>query len=124
MLIRVEPDTTSCQNVVVEGLQPDDQQPQIDWLHSRPAWIRHSVYWAFALGVIALCAFDVTTAAPSDDSSGKGAFILLVGLVVVVIGFALAGLLLTLRQWEQVGAARTTGTRQSRRVVFSQVKGL
>ena len=49
---------------------PDSQQPQNDWWHKRSAWIRHSVYWAIALVLIALVSIDQTTApasAPSDE---------------------------------------------------------
>ena len=56
-----------------------------------------------ALGVICLTAFDGTTAAAhSGDVAG------FVWLVVVVIVLAIMFLVSMLREWEQVGAARTT----------------
>jgi hypothetical protein len=70
-----------------------------------PVWIRHPAYWAFALGVISLTAFDGTTAPASDHRSDVAFF---VWLVVVVIVLAIMSLVSTLREWEQVGAARTT----------------
>jgi len=93
----------------VEG-QParDSQQPQNDWWHKRSAWTRHSVYWAIALVLIALVSIDRTTA-PASAQSDEVAFIAwFAWLVVVVILIAIAGLLSTLRKWEQLGAARTT----------------
>ena len=105
---------TSCKNAVVEGLPPpDSQRPQNDRWHNRwhkqPAWIRHSVYWAIALVVIALVASDGTTAPASAASSDVVAFVAFFAwLVVVIIGIAIAGLVSNLRQWEQLGAARTT----------------
>lgn len=87
---------------------PDSQQPQNDWWHKRSAWIRHSVYWAIALVLIALVSIDQTTA-PASAPSDEVAFIAwFAWLVVVVILIAIAGLLSTLRKWEQLGAARTT----------------
>ena len=86
----------------------DSQQPQNDWWHKRSAWTRHSVYWAIALVLIALVSIDQTTA-PASAPSDEVAFIAwFAWLVVVVILIAIAGLLSTLRKWEQLGAARTT----------------
>ena len=62
-------------------------------------------YWAIALGVISITAFDRTTgAAPARPSSDV---LFLVWLVVVFIVLAIMGLVSMLREWEQVGAART-----------------
>jgi hypothetical protein len=77
----------------------------VSWWGERSVWIRHFFYWAIALGVISLTVFDGTTgAAPAQ--SGDVAFI--VWFVVVFIAVAIMGLVSTLREWEQVGAARTT----------------
>ena len=86
---------------------PDSQQPQNDWWHKRSAWTRHSVYWAIALVLIALVSIDRTTA-PASGQSDEVAFIAWFAWLVVVILIAIAGLLSTLRKWEQLGAARTT----------------
>ena len=62
-----------------------------------------------ALGVISLTAFDRSTAPGSAPStSGVEYFAWFGWLVVVVILFAIRGLISTLRDWEQLGAARTT----------------
>jgi hypothetical protein len=62
-----------------------------------------------ALGVICLTAFDGSTAPGSAPSTSGAEFFAWFGwLVVVVILFAIMGLVSTLRGWEQLGAARTT----------------
>ena len=86
---------------------PDSQQPQNDWWHKRSAWTRHSVYWAIALVLIALVSIDRTTA-PAYAQSDEVVFIAWFAWLVVIILLAFAGLLSTLRKWEQLGAARTT----------------
>ena len=61
-----------------------------------------------ALILIALVSIDRTTA-PASTQADEVAFIAwFARLVVVVILIAIAGLLSTLRKWEQLGAARTT----------------
>jgi len=89
----------------VEGLPSDSQQPKTDWWHKRHAWIRHSVYWVIALGVIALSAFDGTTAAPPKQSIDAGLIAAFAWFVFAVIGLAFIGLKRTLR--EQVPPAQT-----------------
>jgi hypothetical protein len=77
----------------------------VSWWGERRTWIRHLAYWAIALGVISITAFDRTTgAAPARPSSDV---LFLVWLVVVFIVLAIMGLVSMLREWEQVGAART-----------------
>lgn len=92
----------------MEDPSPDVSRPRRNrsW-EERPAWFRHSFYWAVALGAIALTAFDTTTAAASDDSSGVGGFAWFVFLVVLVSWVAIKRLVSMLREWEQVGVART-----------------
>ena len=77
----------------------------VSWWGERSVWIRHPVYWAFALGVISLTAFDGTTGAAPPHS---GDLVFLAWLVVFVIIVAIIFLVFTLREWEQVGALRTT----------------
>ena len=89
----------------MEGLPSDSQQPKTDWWHKRHAWIRHSVYWVIALGVIALSAFDGTTAAPPKQSIDAGLIAAFAWFVFAVIGLAFIGLKRTLR--EQVPPAQT-----------------
>ena len=69
----------------------------------RPTWVRHAVYWAIALGIIALTAFDGTTSAVSASSGDVEslAWFVTIGLVLAIMG-----LVVTLLEWEQVGAAR------------------
>jgi hypothetical protein len=111
MLIRVEPSATSCHNTVVE-----DPPPFVSWLWrtslrpsgvslwgERPTWIRHTVYWAIALGMIALTAFDGTRDAQPANSSDVA---FLAWLVIVGGIAAIMGLVFTLHEWEQIGAAR------------------
>ena len=75
----------------------------VSWWGERPAWIRHSAYWVIALGVISLTAFDKTTSAVSAHSSDVASL----AWFVAVAGFlAIMGLVVTLLEWEQVGAAR------------------
>lgn len=75
----------------------------MSWWGERPAWIRHSAYWVIALGVISLTAFDKTTSAVSAHSSDVASL----AWFVAVAGFlAIMGLVVTLLEWEQVGAAR------------------
>jgi hypothetical protein len=57
--------------------------------------------------LIALVSIDRTTA-PASGPSDEVAFIAWFAWLVVVILIAIAGLLSTLRKWEQLGAARTT----------------
>ena len=57
--------------------------------------------------MIALVSIDRTTA-PASAPSDEVAFIAWFAWLVVVILIAIAGLLSTLRKWEQLGAARTT----------------
>jgi RsiW-degrading membrane proteinase PrsW (M82 family) len=69
----------------------------------RPTWVRHAVYWAIALGIIALTAFDGTTSAVSARSGDVEslAWFVTIGLVLAIMG-----LVFTLTEWEQIGAAR------------------
>jgi hypothetical protein len=69
----------------------------------RPTWVRHAVYWAIALGIIALTAFDGTTSAVSASSGDVEslAWFVTIGLVLAIMG-----LVFTLTEWEQIGAAR------------------
>jgi hypothetical protein len=90
----------------VSGLWRTTLRPSgVSWWGELPVWIRHPAYWAFALGVISLTAFDGTTSAAPAHSSDVAFF---VWLVVVVIVLAIMSLVSMLREWEQVGAARTT----------------
>jgi hypothetical protein len=75
----------------------------VSWWGERPAWIRHFAYWAVALGVISLTAFDGTTSAVSAHSSDVAS---LAWSVAVAGVLAIMGLVVTLLEWEQVGAAR------------------
>jgi hypothetical protein len=75
----------------------------VSWWGERPAWIRHFAYWAVALGVISLTAFDETTGAVSAHSSDVAS---LAWFVAVAGVLAIMGLVVTLLEWEQVGAAR------------------
>jgi hypothetical protein len=79
----------------------------VGWWRERHG-IRHVAYWAFALGVISLTAFDGTTAPAPASSSDVAFFAWLAWVVVAIIGFAIMALVHTLRGWESVGAARTT----------------
>ena len=69
----------------------------------RPTWFRHAVYWAIVLGIIALTAYDGTTSAVSASSGDVEslAWFVTVGLVLAIMG-----LVFTLTEWEQIGAAR------------------
>jgi hypothetical protein len=111
MLIRVEPNATSCHNTVVEGRTPfvswlwrTSLRPSgVSWWGERPTWIRHAVYWAIALGVIAATALDV----PGDDQPANSSDVGGLAWLVIVGGVvAIMGLVFTLREWEQIGAAR------------------
>jgi hypothetical protein len=92
----------------------EDQRPFVSWLWQnswwgkRPTLIRHFAYWTIALGLISATAFDRTTAAPTAHSSGADALVWLIFLLVVVIALAIMGLVATLLEWQEVGAARTT----------------
>jgi len=93
----------------VEGLPPPDgRQPQTDLVAQAVCLDSAFVYWAIALVLIALVSLDRTTT-PAPAQSDEVAFIAwFAWLVVAVILIAIAGLLSTLRQWEQLGAAATT----------------
>jgi len=52
--------------------------------------------------------FRLVSTAPASGPSDEVAFIAWFAWLVVVILIAIAGLLSTLRKWEQLGAARTT----------------
>jgi hypothetical protein len=72
----------------------------------RTVWFRHAVCWVIALGLISVAAFDRTTAPAPAHSSDAAAF---AWVTTVIILFAIVGLVVTLRQWEQVGAAVDSG---------------
>jgi hypothetical protein len=89
--------------------------PDVSWLHrsqsgvswwgARPAWLRHVVYWAIALALLSATAFDGSARdPPATDSGDVAVFILLIAVVLIL---AVLALVFTLREWEQVGAART-----------------
>jgi hypothetical protein len=73
----------------------------------RPAWVRHSFYWAVAVIAIAITAFDTNTAPASDDTNKVLLFVCFVFLVVLVGRVAIKRLASLLREQEQVGVART-----------------
>ena len=70
----------------------------------RTVWFRHAVCWVIALFVISVAAIDRTTAPAPAHSSDAASF---AWVTTVIILFAIVGLVITLRQWEQVGAAVT-----------------
>jgi hypothetical protein len=69
----------------------------------RPTWIRHVVYWAIAFGTIAITAFDRTTTAGHFSDSDVAGFAW-TGIVGGIL--AVAGLVFTLWEWEQISATR------------------
>jgi hypothetical protein len=75
----------------------------VSWWGERPAWIRHLVYWALAFGTVAVTAFDKTTTAVTRNSSDVVSF---AWLFIVGGLLAIMGLVFTLREWQQIGAAR------------------
>jgi hypothetical protein len=66
---------------------------------------RHVLGWAFALGLIFVDVIDRTTSAAHGDVE---LFVFLVLVIFAGIAAAIAYLVRTLRNWEQLGAAQTT----------------
>lgn len=90
----------------VSGLWRTSLRPSgVSWWGERPAWIRHFAYWAIALGVVSMTAFDGTTgAAPTRPSSNVAFF---VWIIIVFIVVAIMGLLFMYRESGQTRATRT-----------------
>jgi len=94
----------------------DSPQPYVSKLHRTSlrrsgvsrwgelrTWIRHVVYWAIAIGTIAITAFDRTTTAVPSHSGDVASF---AWIAIVGGGLAVAGLVFTLWEWEKISTAR------------------
>jgi hypothetical protein len=108
----METNATFCHTAVVEGSPPpfvsrlwrtSKRRSGVSWWGERPTWIRHVVYWAIALGVTALTAFDSTSAVPARSTDELAFLAWVVGVGGVL---AIMGLVFTLTEWEQIGVAR------------------
>ncbi len=76
----------------------------VSWWGERPTWARHLTYWIVALGLLSPTLFDADagrTAGSNDD------LLTFVWFVMVILGLAVAALILTLREWNSVGLVRT-----------------
>jgi hypothetical protein len=78
----------------------------VSWWGERPTWIRHSVYWVIALGVISLTFFDGSSSATSTHSSDVAGIVGLIVFIVFIV-YAIIGSVLARQEGDQVGPART-----------------
>lgn len=77
----------------------------LSWWGERPGWIRHGTYWVLALGLLLASLVDDDPGTISDAGDDDVAWF--VWFVVVVLVICVASLVFTLKEWQQVGAART-----------------
>jgi len=77
----------------------------LSWWGERPGWIRHGTYWVLALGLLLASLVDDDPGTVSDAGDDEVAWF--VWFVVVILITCVAALVYTLKEWRQVGTART-----------------
>ncbi len=77
----------------------------LSWWGERSGWIRHGTYWILALGLLLSSLIDDDPGTIPDTGDDDVAWF--VWLAVVILAMCVVALVFTLKEWQQVGAART-----------------
>lgn len=77
----------------------------LSWWGERPGWIRHGTYWVLALGLLSPSLIDNDPGTVSEPGDSDVAWF--VWFVVVILVVCVVSLVFTLKEWQQVGVART-----------------
>ncbi|MGH2786999.1 MAG: hypothetical protein ACRDJV_03685 [Actinomycetota bacterium] len=88
----------------VSWLHRSNRAGGISWWGERATWIRHATYWLIALGLLSATIFDDEA---GDGPTTSDDLVTLLWLVIGFLGIAVASLIYTLREWEDVGIPRT-----------------